>query len=160
MKNRQLFYEYAKDILENDFFLKNKEFVSHGAISMYSHCVAVASLSFSMIEDNGTFDKRCVVRAALLHDFFLYECHKMGLRYVLHGWIHAGIAAEKAREIFNINDKEYSCIKNHMWPWTLFHPPQCREGWIITLADKIVALNETIFGRNRGRPRAVKPELC
>jgi uncharacterized protein len=79
---------------------------------------------------------------------------------VLHGWIHAGIAAEKAREIFNISDKEYSCIKTHMWPWNLFHPPRCREGWIITLADKIIALNETIFGRSRSHPQAVKAKLC
>jgi uncharacterized protein len=160
MKNRELFNEYAREILESEVFLKNKGLISHGAISMYSHCLAVAALSFSMVEEDARIDRRCVVRAALLHDFFLYECHQMGLRYVLHGWIHAKIAAEKARELFNINDKEYSCIRTHMWPWTLFHPPRYREGWVISLADKIVALRETIFGRSRKHPQAVRPELC
>jgi uncharacterized protein len=156
MKNRALFEEYAKDILENEFFLKNKEFVSHGAISMYTHCLDVASLSFSLVEDSENIDKRCVVRAALLHDFFLYECHRMGIRYVLHGWIHAAIAAENAREIFGVSGKEYSCIRTHMWPWNLFHPPLCREGWIVSLADKIIALRETVFGRSRKNLQTVR----
>jgi uncharacterized protein len=151
MKNRALFEEYAKDILENELFLKNKEFVSHGTISMYTHCLNVASLSFSMVENSKNIDRKCVVRAALLHDFFLYEWHKMGIRYVLHGWVHAAIAAKKAREIFGISDKEYSCIRTHMWPWTLFRPPQYREGWIISLADKIIALRETVFARREGQ---------
>jgi uncharacterized protein len=160
MKNKELFNQYAKEILENEFFLKNRGFISHGAISMYSHCLAVASLSFSVIEKDDTIDKRCVVRAALLHDFFLYECHQMGFRYVFHGWMHAGIAAKKAKEIFDITDKEYSCIKTHMWPWTLFDLPRYREGWVISLADKIVALKETLFGRSRKHPEAARPELC
>jgi hypothetical protein len=39
-----------------------------------------------------------------------------------------------------------------MWPWTLFHPPACREGWIISLADKIIALKETFLYRGRRQP--------
>jgi hypothetical protein len=38
-----------------------------------------------------------------------------------------------------------------MWPWTLFHPPRCREGWVISLADKIVAVKEAALSRGRRR---------
>jgi len=116
---------------------------------VYEHCINVAELAFSMVEDSKTIDKRCVVRAGLLHDFFLYELHVWGWRYILHGWVHPKIAAKKAREVFNISDKEYSCIVNHMWPWTLFHFPKSREGWIISLADKIAALKEALLLRGR-----------
>jgi uncharacterized protein len=109
----------------------------------------VAELAFSIVEDKPNIDRKCVVRAALLHDFFLYEWHIPGLRYVLHGWAHPAIAAKKAREVFGIGDKEYSCIRTHMWPWTLLHPPRCREGWVVSLADKIVAVKETALQRGR-----------
>jgi uncharacterized protein len=152
MKNRNLFDAYAGDILGHELFLRGKQVFSHGATSIYTHSVEVAELAFSLIEDNDSFDKRCVVRSALLHDFFLYEWHIPGLRYVLHGWAHPAIAAKKAREVFGISDREYSCIRTHMWPWTLFHPPLCREGWVVTLADKIVALRETVLQRGKRRP--------
>jgi uncharacterized protein len=144
-----VFREYAGNILENELFLKTKAIYSHGTISIYEHSLTVALLAFSMIQNSTTIDKRCVVRAGLLHDFFLYEWHVPGIRYLLHGWAHPRIAAEKAREVFGISDREYSCIKTHMWPWTLFRWPTCREGWIVSLADKIVALKETVFRRGR-----------
>jgi uncharacterized protein len=149
MKNRELFNEYAEGILDHELFLKGKFVFSHGAISVYTHSIEVAETAFSMIEKSRSVDKKCIVRAALLHDFFLYEWHIWGMRYVLHGWVHSSIAAEKAREVFGISDKEYSCIKTHMWPWTLFHPPLCREGWIICMADKIVAIKEIVFRRGK-----------
>jgi uncharacterized protein len=149
MKDRDLFNSYAKEILEHELFAECKKIFSHGSITIYDHCVAVAELAFSMAEDRPALDKKCVVRAALLHDFFLYEWHIPGMRYVLHGWAHPAIAAKKAREVFHITDKEYSCIKTHMWPWTLFSLPRCREGWLISLADKIIAARETALCRGK-----------
>jgi uncharacterized protein len=152
MKDRELFNEYAKDILESPVFLQCKKIFSHGAITIYDHSIAVAELSFSMIEKSRSIDKKCVVRAALLHDLFLYEWHIPGMRYILHGWAHPAIAAKKARELFGISDREYSCIKTHMWPWTLFHPPLCREGWVLSGADKIIAIKEAVLCRGKRFP--------
>ncbi|MHB9294699.1 hypothetical protein PilKf_00424 [Pillotina sp. SPG140] len=149
MKNRALFNEYSKDILNSSIFAQCKTIYSHGSISIYDHSLAVAELSFSMVEQSRTVDKKCVVRAALLHDFFLYEWHIPGIRYLVHGWAHPAIAAKKAREFFAVSDKEYLCIKTHMWPWTLFHLPRSREAWIISLADKIVAFKETVLYRGK-----------
>jgi uncharacterized protein len=145
------FHEHAGDILGNEFFLSTKNSYSHGTISIYEHSVHVALLAFSLIKNSNTVDRRCVIRAALLHDFFLYEWHVPGFRYLVHGWAHPRIAAEKAREVFNIGDREYSCILTHMWPWTLFRWPKCREGWAVSLADKIVAFKETVLRRGRRR---------
>ncbi|GMO37990.1 MAG: HD domain-containing protein [Termitinemataceae bacterium] len=149
IKDRILFDEYAKEILENPIFSETKKIFSHGAISIYEHSIAVAELSFSIAENIKSIDKKCIVRAALLHDFFLYEWHIPGIRYIKHGWFHPAIAAKKARKVFGISDKEYSCIRTHMWPWTLFHPPLYREGWVISISDKIVAIRETVLCRGK-----------
>ncbi|MDR2842976.1 MAG: HD domain-containing protein [Spirochaetaceae bacterium] len=149
MNNRELFDEYAKEILDNKIFNECKKIFSHGAISIYDHSIAVAELSFSLCEKSRRIDKRTLVRSALLHDFFLYEWHIPGMRYVLHGWVHPAVAAKKAHEMFGLSGKEYSCIRTHMWPWTLLHPPLCREGWVISLADKIIAIRETLLCRGK-----------
>ena len=162
MKDKALFDAYAKDIINHELFLAGKQVFSHGAISVYTHSIEVAEIAFSMVEKSRSLDIRCVVRAALLHDFFLYEWHIWGMRYVLHGWVHPRIAAEKAHKIFGLSGKEYSCITTHMWPWTLFHPPRYREGWIISLADKIAALKDAVFFRGKRHelqdPSAFTPE--
>ncbi|GHU04372.1 phosphohydrolase [Spirochaetia bacterium] len=149
MKNATLFHEHADDILNHELFLQTKHTFSHGAISIYEHSVHVAELAYTMAENNPRIDKRAVIRAGLLHDFFLYEWHIPGLRYLKHGWCHAAIAAEKAREVFGISDHEAACIKTHMWPWTLFRLPMSREAWTISIADKMVAIQETALKRGK-----------
>ncbi|MDR3173247.1 MAG: HD domain-containing protein [Treponema sp.] len=153
MKDRAFFDEIAGEILESEAFVPCKDFIQHGSISIYEHCRSVAELSFSLGESLGGIDKRSLVRAALLHDFFLYDWHTPERMWSLHGWTHPVIAAENARTAFGISDKEYSLIRTHMWPYTLLHPPQYREGWLLCLADKIVSLRETIFCRKKTAPR-------
>ncbi|MDR0601027.1 MAG: HD domain-containing protein [Treponema sp.] len=155
MKNRELFHEYAKDILESERFAVCREFIQHGTISVYTHSLEVASLSFSMacILRESPFgrgmDLRSLVRAALLHDFFLYDWHTPEKMWSLHGWTHPVTAAKNARKMFAASEKECSLIRTHMWPYTLLHPPQYPEGWIICFADKICSLRETLFCRKK-----------
>lgn len=159
MENNDVFYEYAHDILAHELFLQSKNILAHGAVSIYDHSIEVAGLAFRIAEKykkkHPELDMRCVIRSALLHDFFLYEWHIPGWRYIIHGWTHPVIAAKKAREIFNITDKEYSCIKTHMWPWVFWRLPRCREGWIISWADKISALKEATLLRKKHLPRGI-----
>ena len=149
MKDRNLFNETAREILESEKFAPCRDFIQHGSISVYEHCLSVAEKSFSLGESSPGIDLRSLVRAALLHDFFLYDWHTPEKMWSLHGWTHPVTAAENARAAFGISDKEYSLIRTHMWPYTLFHPPQYREGWIICLAEKIVSLQETLFRRKK-----------
>jgi uncharacterized protein len=149
MINREFFNIYALPIIQNDLFKSSKQIYSHGSINIYDHSIAVAELAFSMAEKRQGIDMVCVIRAALLHDFFLYEWHVPGLRYVKHGWVHPAISAKNAEQVFNITESEAECIKTHMWPWTLFKLPKSREAWIITAADKIIAIKEIFFKRGR-----------
>jgi uncharacterized protein len=147
MKNKILFDELVKSVCDSEKFAECKQFIQHGSISVYKHSMAVARMSFAIAETFKLSDKRSLVRAALLHDFFLYDWHVPERMWSLHGWTHPVTAANNARRYFNATDKEWSLIRTHMWPYTLLHPPKYREGWIICLADKAVSLVETVFRR-------------
>ena len=82
------------------------------------------------------------MRAALLHDYFLYDWHAWeGGEHRLHGLFHAGTALKNARADFALSAVEENAILRHMFPLTPI-PPRCREGWIICLADKLCAACE------------------
>lgn len=51
-------------------------FVQHGDTSCLLHCVAVAYYSAAILDLlRIRYDRRALVRGALLHDFFLYDWH-------------------------------------------------------------------------------------
>jgi uncharacterized protein len=142
-----IFFEYAaRDILESVIFLRTKKYVQHGKISVYEHSLEVAKIATKLSRFWKVKDRRSMVRAALLHDFFLYDWHDEWK--LTHGFTHPVEAAKNARQYFNISEKEYSLIRSHMWPFTLLHPPRYKEGWLICMADKIVALKETVRLKN------------
>jgi uncharacterized protein len=144
--DRRFFDDAARDILESAVFLRSKKYIQHGTITVYEHSMDVAKICTKLSRFWKVKDRRGMVRAALLHDFFLYDWHDEW--NLTHGFTHPVEAAKNARKYFNISDKEYSLIRSHMWPFTLLHPPQYKEGWLICMADKIAALKETVCGRN------------
>ncbi|MDR2521144.1 MAG: hypothetical protein LBC72_01135 [Spirochaetaceae bacterium] len=138
------FNDLAGDIIQSEKFAECKAFIQHGNVSVFTHCILVARLSWRAARFFNLPDRRSLVRAALLHDFFLYDWHTPEKMWSLHGWTHPTTAAENAREFFDISEKEYSLIQTHMWPWTPLHLPRHAEGWIICLADKVISLGETL----------------
>lgn len=133
--------------------LQMKNFIQHGKISTYDHCMNVARMSYRI---NSFFrlksDVKRLIIGAFLHDYFLYDWHKKSIKvhnlkefFNLHGFTHPGIAAKNAIRDFNIDEKEADIIKSHMWPLTLKTPPKTREAVIVCIADKIVSLAETVF---------------
>jgi uncharacterized protein len=145
MKDSDSFAKLAAPILDDPVFSRLKGHLQHGRISVYEHSLDVAKLSFSLGRFFKIADMESLVRAALLHDFFLYDWHTPEKMWSLHGWTHPVRAAENGRKYFGISGKEASLIRTHMWPWTLLHPPTCREGWLICLADKLCSAAETLF---------------
>jgi uncharacterized protein len=139
------FDNVTKDILANDKFLESENFIQHGKTSVYEHSLAVARMCAKLSVFWRVKDRTSLIRAALLHDFFLYDWHD---EWKLdHGFTHPVAAAENASKYFNISEKEYSLIRTHMWPFTLFHPPRYKEGWFICIGDKIVSLSEILSDR-------------
>ena len=133
-----------------------REFVQHGCISTYEHCMRVACTSFWLNRRLNLHADECsLVRGAFLHDFYLYDWHKKGTfhgirrLFEMHGFSHPGCACVNAEKVFHITKKEQSIISSHMWPLTFRHVPSCREAIIVCLADKYCAVVESMFKRSR-----------
>ncbi len=126
--------------------LKMREFIQHGMISTYDHCMNVAKLAFVLNQKwHLHADERHLVMAAFLHDYYLYDWHGYGDH--LHGYHHPKRAAENAKRDFAIPHDVQKAIESHMWPLTLFHVPSSRVAWLVTIADKICSSQETLFER-------------
>ncbi|WP_196803058.1 HD domain-containing protein [Butyrivibrio sp. MC2013] len=141
-----------------------KNYIQHGNITTYDHCVRVARMSYMLGEAlRLKVSHKELIRAAFLHDYFLYDWHsdystscdpdrslplRLFQRYQsLHGFTHPRTAMENARRDFDLTDKEAQIIRSHMWPLTIMHPPKSKEAFLVCCADKIVSLHETIAMR-------------
>ncbi len=131
---------YISDILEYDKYLKIKEFNHHYDTNIFEHCVDVAYSSYIVTKALG-LDYKSTVRAAMLHDFFLYNWRTHIPEEGLHGFVHPSIAYRNAKEKFDLNKKETDIILKHMFPLTI-KPPKYIESIIVCLSDKICATAE------------------
>ena len=141
---------YLQPVLESGAADGMKEYIQHGGVSTYTHCMNVAKCSLYLARKwKWRVDERRLVLGAFLHDFYLYDWHVHRRRGRLHGFCHTALAAKNARKVFGVDDKVYSIIRTHMFPLTLFWLPRSREGWLVCLADKYCALRETSAGKKK-----------
>ena len=142
----KLLKEYASDIIASENFRNTRNYIQHGSMPVYRHCMDVADQSIKISKLlRVNCNERELIRGALLHDYFLYDWHdKYRDNYQrLHGFYHPGIALRNAQKEYSLSDREKDIIKKHMWPLTII-PPACREAWIVTAADKYCSLLETL----------------
>ena len=136
--------EAAPDILQSQNFQSTKEHIQHGRMTVNNHCMNVAKYSLAISEKLPIrCNERELIRGALLHDYFLYDWHSPEHvpLYKLHGFYHPGTAYRNASKEYDLTPRESDIIRRHMWPLTII-PPRCREGWIVTTADKWCSLME------------------
>ena len=86
---------------------------------------------------------RLAVRAALLHDFFMYNWNDPASMRPLHGFTHAREALCNAQKQFELNEIERDVIKKHMFPLNIALP-RYRETALVSAADKISAVMELV----------------
>lgn len=142
------FQEISGDLLRDIRVLRMNQYIQHGSTTTYAHVLRVARTAYRLNHLlRVKADDRSLVRASILHDYYLYDWHKHHDR--LHGYHHARIAADNARRDFSISPEEEAMIRSHMWPLNLFSPPLSRGGWLLTIADKIASTQETIMDRLR-----------
>lgn len=145
-KLRRQIRKAGADILESINFLKTREHIQHGSVTVHAHCINVAKHSLMLADKLKIRTKRReLIRGALLHDYFLYDWHDKDHinPFKLHGFFHPGRALKNATRDFELTEREKDIIRKHMWPMTII-PPLCREAWIVTAADKWVSLKETL----------------
>ena len=123
-----------------------KKFCQHGDCSVFEHCANVAYVScmlFHQMHVQADWDE--LIRASLLHDYFLYDWHNKATCHPAHPVYHPTLAMKNADKDYGLTEKEKDIILHHMFPLTVL-PPKSKEAWIVCLADKLCALTET-FGK-------------
>ena len=159
--NETEFHTLVQDISSDKRTLQMKNYIQHGRISTYDHCMRVARLSYSLHKHlHVSCNEAELIRGAFLHDYFLYDWHEheqeedpdwiFPARYAhhlfhMHGFTHPDTALKNAARDFHLTPKESQIIRSHMWPLTLFHPPLSREALLVCTADKIASLQETVL---------------
>lgn len=160
--NNKEFEDIIRSTISHSEVLRMRKFMSHGRTSTLEHCVNVSYLCYRLAKAY-KLDYVSIARAALLHDFYLYDWHddipleidKRGK----HAFYHPKVALENADKYFMLNNIERDVILRHMWPVTII-PPRSKEGWIIVLVDKYCAFMETMLEiRINLAKRAVKKNV-
>ncbi|MCR5272846.1 MAG: HD domain-containing protein [Lachnospiraceae bacterium] len=139
----------GKDILASDIFKRSFLQDHHFSSSVGEHQIHVARMSYFLAEvfekAGASVDKEKLVKAALCHDLgILGRDHRFKSGPdCIHS--HPLNSVEEAKLLIDdIDDVICDTIATHMWPLT-FRRPKYIEGYIITLADKISAVQETTF---------------
>lgn len=143
LKNRK--EQEVLDELCNDQRVRRMQtFRQHGHYSTYDHCINVAeeSCHLSQLLHIPVHEDE-LVTGAMLHDYYLYDWHTYTPEKI-HGFYHPEYALENAEKDFTLTKREKNIIRSHMWPLTVFHMPTCREAWLVCLADKICAVEESL----------------
>lgn len=137
-----------KQMEEGTQFLTTKNYIQHGRVTVYDHCIEVARESCSIgVKRKLDLDYTQLIRGALLHDYFLYDWHDKDRSHRLHGFFHSGKAYRNAGLAVELRKLEGDIIKHHMFPLTVI-PPHSKEAWVVCLADKICATKEIIHVHN------------
>ena len=151
-------YEIVSPILSTEEFQKRK-LMKHHDESVWDHCVMVSYYAFKYSKRFKVNSRNCAI-AGLMHDFYphawqysksLEKLDKSYSYYFLpgskkptffhqHGFIHTREAKENFKKYYNklSNKRIDNAILRHMFPLNII-PPRYKEGWIVTLADKVVS---------------------
>ena len=145
--------EMAGDIFNslksNSKTLQMKNYIQHGSISTYTHCINVTKKACELNRKlHLNADEETLIQGAMLHDFYLYDWHnKDNGTHDWHGYRHADTAMKNAIEEFGVDEGVQHIIWCHMWPLNITRVPRTREAWIVCMADKMCSFVETVFKR-------------
>lgn len=132
----------VSDILSEETFWTMDNFIQHAHTTTLDHSFSVSFLSYRLCKKRG-LDYKAAARGGLLHDFFLYDWHKIDENAIKHSFAHPRRAWMNASKYFQLTNLEQTIIKQHMWPLS-FSLPRRREVYLVILADKYCATVEVI----------------
>lgn len=136
--NKELeFNTIINDILKNEKFIELKYEIHHG-ISRLEHSLNVAKMTYNACKHLNLKNYEEITRAALLHDFF--KSSEVTENSFLN---HPTKALENAKANFELTKKQENIIISHMFPVCKVLP-KCKESFIVSIADKIVAIKEGV----------------
>lgn len=126
------FANIIKEITNNEKVNEMKRYKQHYDVSTYEHCIHVSYMCYVICKK---------LRLDYIENTKKPEFLKRYLR--LHAFSHPKIALKNAKDEFELNELEQEMILKHMWPVTIALPRHI-ETYIITIADKLCAINESV----------------
>ena len=133
------FCDIGRDILTHPRYEEMKGYNHHGEISCHYHTLFVSYVTYKACThtDCNTVE---ATRAAMLHDFYLYDWHFREGRPYEKGWHafkHPVVALQNAEKYFELNDLQRDIILHHMWPFFLSRP-KTKEGFSMVIDAAIL----------------------
>lgn len=121
------------DLISQEIVRRMMYYNQHGRMNTLLHCMNVSYTSYKICQCLN-IDPYDVVRAAILHDFYLYDWHKAKSIWQ-HALLHSSKVVRNIEKYhLPLNKKQKKMILSHMFP--LAPIPSSLGGWILTLADK------------------------
>ncbi len=136
------YFEFVKDLLDNEIVQEMKKFPHHYSTTCYQHSINVSYYNYLVCRKLG-LDSKKAARAGLLHDLFLYNWRDINRKQgeKPHLMRHPKIALNNAKQNFSISKREEDMIVKHMWPITI-RLPRYAESYVIVMTDKYAAALE------------------
>ena len=136
------YFEFVKDLLNDEIVQEMKNFRHHYSTTCYQHCINVSYYNYLVCKKLG-LNSKSAARAGMLHDLFLYDWRVEKRKHgeMPHGMRHPKIALQNAKEHFDIDKREEDMIVKHMWPLTI-KLPKYAESYVIVAVDKYSAVME------------------
>lgn len=145
--------KYGQNIFDSQLFQMSFQQTHHTVSTVGDHSMHVAFFAVCIAQILNrmgmNIEIKSVVRAALCHDLgIIGERGKFGRKLCS---IHPMLSVQRASFLLpDLNYSESDAIRAHMFPATPLHHPHTIIGWIISVADKIAAIEEmTMPGRMR-----------
>ena len=142
----QILSDMIKELEGKTRISEMDNYPQHGSTSCLMHCIGVAYMCIKLTHalPFTRFEKKEMVRAALLHDYFLYDWHDPQSHELPHAGNHASVALRNASELLELTEREKNMIESHMFPISFSKYPKYRESVVLIVSDKICALYETL----------------
>ena len=136
--NVELFLSLTGDLLADEKVRSMAQYRHHGDVSTHRHSVFVAYTVMRMCRNLPAAETREIVRASLLHDFYLYEWYTEK-HEENHIWYHPKASVRNIEQRFSVlSPMQRNMILSHMFPLSR-EIPAGRGAWALTLADKYCA---------------------
>jgi uncharacterized protein len=146
VKEKKYIDEYVNltgDLLSDELVKSMKQYRHHQDTNTHFHSVYVSYTVLKICEALEVINTREIVRASLLHDFYLYQWYTEK-HEEYHIWYHPKESVKNIEKHFGaLTDIQRNMILSHMFP-TCVELPKSKGAWILTLADKKCALDDYI----------------
>lgn len=134
--------DMVEDLWRHEKVQEMQKYPHHKVVNTLRHSVYVSFLTYRVCAALH-WHVREATRAALLHDFYLYNWY-LEKHDEYHVWYHPKTAVQNIERYFGtLTPMQRDMVLSHMWPLHL-QPPKTREGFVLTFADKIGATQDLL----------------